>query len=773
MKFVNLLIPKHTIMVKLKNLVCITLLGIACQYIFLSCSTDKTSLKILPLPESVELKHGIFKCDETKIISYADYSLEKAAGYLSDMIFTTTGNRLAFQSGEEGDIRLFMDGNHGVKGSYSLEVNEKNVTISSSDYSGVIYGISTLNQLFTVGDGQANVGIPCVSVIDKPRYEWRGVLLDVSRHFFDKEEVMELLDLMTMYKLNKFHWHLIDDQGWRIEIKKYPLLTEKGAWRKLNNLDSICIRRASDEKEPALDIPKDKLKVIDGEIYYGGYYTQDDIKEIVEYAAVRGIDIIPEIDMPGHFMAAINQYPALTCAGRSGWGEVFSSPLCVGKDTTLEFCKDVWKEVFELFPYEYAHLGADEVDKTNWKKCVYCQNRMEANSLKNEFELQSWFVHNMENFFNENGKELIGWDEIMEGGLSETATVMWWRSAEKEVVEKVTAKGNNVIMCPNYDYYLDYPEAGSALKRIYDSMTAFDGLSDRQKTKILGVQGNIWTEFIPSREWMQYMSFPRLLGIAEVGWSTQNSGYKDFKSRIIDQFDRLDCLNVNYRLPDLEGFYDVNVFLGEADVTVVCPDPKAKVYYTTDGTEPNMNSSLYNKPFKISDSVSIAFRAYRPNGRYGKIHNVSYIKEDACMPAKTGLEPQNNGLLVTLHEGIVTNCRDIEKCPVKKTMVTDGVYLPEGVKGDLGLVFTGYFYAPSDAIYSFELSSDDGSVLYIDGRLIVDNDGGHTRRDVSGQCALSEGWHPMEVRYFDRFTGCLSLEVFDQYGHPVIPKFKY
>lgn len=761
-------------MVKLKDLVCITLIGMAYQYMLSSCSgSDNTSLSILPLPESVEVKHGTFCCDESKAISFADSSLEKAAGYLSDVIYKATGNRLPLQQGEDGDIRLLLDGKQNVKGGYSLEVNENNVTISSSDYSGVICGISTLNQLFAADNGKVGTGIPCVNIVDNPRYEWRGVLLDVSRHFFDKEEVKELLDLMTIYKLNKFHWHLIDDQGWRIEIKKYPLLTDKGAWRKLNNLDSICIRRASDENEPALNIPEDKLKVIDGEMYYGGFYTQDDIREIVEYAGVRGIDVIPEIDMPGHFTAAIDQYPWLVCDGCSGWGKVFSSPICVGKDATLTFCKNVWREVFELFPYKYAHLGADEVEKTNWTKCADCQRRMKDNSLKDEFELQSWFVHNMEDFFNENGRYLIGWDEIMEGGLSETATVMWWRSAEKKVVEEVTAKGNAVIMCPNYDFYLDYQEAGSSLRRMYNSRTAFDELSDIQKAKILGVQGNIWGEFIPSREWMQYMSFPRILAVAEVGWSNRDCGYEDFRSRMISQFDRLDLLNVNYRLPDLEGFCDVNVFLGETDVMVSCPDPKAKVYYTTDGTTPDTGSMLYERPFKITVSDTIAFRAYRPNGRYGKVHKVSYIKEDAYIPAESGAEPKNNGLSVEWHEGIVTNCRDIEKLPLRKTLITDGVYLPKGVTGDLGLIFKGYFYAPTDGIYSFELSSDDGSVLYMDGRLVVDNDNGHTRRDVSGQCALSEGWHPIEVRYFDRFTGCFSLEVSDRYGNPIVPKFKY
>ena len=372
---------------------------------------------------------------------------------------------------------------------------------------------------------------------------------------------------------------------------------------------------------------------------------------------------------------------------------------------------------------------------------------------------------------------VFGSDELFrvgEGGLSETATVMWWRSAEKEVVDKVTANGNRVIMCPNYDFYLDYAEARSSLKRIYDSRMNFDDLTDAQKAKILGVQGNIWGEFIPSREWMQYMAFPRLLAVAETGWSKQGSGYEDFRNRMIGQFDRLDRLNVNYRLPDLEGFFDVNIFLGKADVTVSCHDPKAKVYYTTDGTDPDMNSQVYDKPFTITESDTIAFRAFRPNGRYSKIHRAVYLKKDAFTPAKEGFAPQNKGLTVTWHDGIVKNCADIVNHPVKKEMVIDGIRLPEDSKGNLGLIFKGYFLAHEDGVYSFNLSSDDGSMLYIDGNIVVDdNSNGHTRRDISGQCALAKGWHPVEVRYFDRFTGCLSLEVYGTDGKIMTPVFGY
>lgn len=284
-------------------------------------------------------------------------------------------------------------------------------------------------------------------------------------------------------------------------------MTEKGAWRKYNDQDRTCMQLEKSMRNPDYAIPTDKTSVIEGDTIYGGFYTQDEIKEVVNYAAERGIDVIPEIDMPGHFLAAIQQYPDIACDGLIGWGQVFSSPICVGKDSTLEFCKNIWREVFQMFPYEYVHLGGDEVDKTNWNKCKDCQKRMKSEGLATPEALQAWFVREMEAFFLQNGKRLVGWDEVVEDGLLDKSVISWWRSWCTDAVHKATAAGMKTIICPNSHLYFDYEQKSDFLKKIYDMDVVPSGLSDTQKSLVWGVQCNVWTEWIPTMERMEYMVF--------------------------------------------------------------------------------------------------------------------------------------------------------------------------------------------------------------------------------------------------------------------------
>lgn len=364
----------------------------------MSCtSTSDTSvseINIIPLPSSISQESGSFLLKDGMTIGISDKSLMPAAEYLSSLLNRSTGYHLSIQEGEEGDIQLSLADSFSPKeGSYSLHIDKKKVTISSGNYGGFIAGIQTIRQLFpaeieSMTELPGNTWtLPAVTITDEPRFSWRGVMLDVSRHFYSPDEVKELLDLMALYKLNKFHWHLTDDQGWRIEIKKYPLLTEKGAWRPFNSQDRECMRRAQAEDNPDFEIPAEKLRIVQGDTLYGGFYTQEEIKEIVRYAGIRGIDVIPEIDMPGHMLAAVSNYGGVSCFAQTGWGKTFSSPVCPGKESALEFCKNVYAEVIPLFPYKYIHLGADEVEKTNWKKCPDCQKRMKEEGLKTEEEL--------------------------------------------------------------------------------------------------------------------------------------------------------------------------------------------------------------------------------------------------------------------------------------------------------------------------------------------------------------------------------------------------
>lgn len=727
-------------------------------------------VELIPVPEQIRQGNDVFVLKNKMVVGYAGEELAPAATYLAGMLSRATGYTIQTAAGE-GDICLSLQPQL-PSGGYQLEATRKQVNIAGNGYSGVIAGIETLRQLFPAAIESKEVvegvdwAIPSVSVTDAPHYEWRGLMLDVSRHFYTVDEVKELLDLMALYKMNKLHWHLTDDQGWRVEIKQYPLLTEKGAWRTFNAHDRSCMEMAAANDNPDYLIPEDKLRIVKGDTLYGGFYTQEDIKDVIAYAQVRSIDIIPEIDMPGHMLAAVSNYDGVSCFKETGWGSIFSSPVCPGKDSALEFCKNVYREIIGLFPYKYIHIGGDEVEKTNWKKCPDCQKRMRANGLKSEEELQSWFIHEMERFFNENGKEMIGWDEILEGGLSKTATVMWWRSWVGDAPEKTTSQGNSIIFTPNSCFYLDYQQDTKSLPNIYNFDPSSEVASAEAQSLIKGVQGNIWTEWIPSRERMQYMVVPRMQAIAELGWSRpERKDWGDFSQRLVAHFERLSRMDVNYRVPDLEGFYKTNAFISEGKVELSCMDPNVKVHYTTDGTMPTLDSPEYTGAITVTETTDFKFRTFRANGKPSDVFTTRYVKSDYAPAVQAA--PSTPGLTAAWHDFRGNNCADISKAPKKGVYPIEDVKIPKGVSGNIGLVVTGYFNAPKNDIYTFVLLSDDGSTLVIDKEMVVDNDGAHSPREIVGQKALAKGYHPMELRYFDCNGGLLSLKVLDSEGHEI------
>lgn len=721
-------------------------------------------VSIIPVPKEIKDAKGQFDLKDGMTIGVADKQLLPAANYLSTLLSRATGYIYNVREGD-GDISLAVSDIAGQgEGAYSLDVSSAKVQIKGNTYGGVISGIESLRQLLPAEIESAQVvkditwSVPAVQITDAPRFGWRGFMLDVSRHFSTKEEVKELLDMMALYKLNKFHWHLTDDQGWRVEIKRYPLLTEKGAWRTFNNHDRECMRLAKVQDNPDYEIPEEKLRITQGDTLYGGFYTQNDIKEIVEYAGVRGIDVIPEIDMPGHMLAAVSNYDGVACFNQTGWGSMFSSPVCPGKESALEFCKNVYAEIIPLFPYKYIHLGADEVEKTNWKKCPDCQKRMKDNGLKTEEELQAWFVHNMEKFFNEYGKEMIGWDEILEGGLSPTATIMWWRTWSPNAVPDATAQGNHAILSPNANFYFDYQQDKNSLPGVYNFNPMLESLNDAQKALILGIQANLWCEYIPSRERIQYMIMPRMLAMAELAWSDPSvRDWNGFTQRLVKQFPRLNIMDVNYRIPDLEGFHNTNAFVGEGTLSITCLDPSVEIHYTTDGSIPTLESPRYTGPVKVTETTDFTLRSFRQNGKKGDIVKTRFIKSEYA--AATDATPAKKGLKAVWHEFRGDKCDDIEKAPVNGTYEVTEVAIPKEVKGNIGLIVTGYFNAPEDGIYTFDLLSDDGSTLKIDGEMVVDNDGPHSPRQMIGQKALAKGLHPIEVKYFDHNGGLLQLKV--------------
>ena len=466
--------------------------------------------------------------------------------YLQEILTKETGLSFKIKQGK-GKIQLsiisaFDEGGRDHSENYELHCDKKGVRIYAHSYRGIINGIATLRQLLPLkGVGGS---VPCVSIKDAPNFHWRGLMLDPVRHFFSVEETKRLLDQMALYKLNKFHWHLSDNEGFRMEVKAYPELTgDSMAWRRFNYHDRQCLERASKENNPTMLIPWKFIKEVEGfgELY-GGYYTQDEIRNVVQYAAVRGIDVIPEIDMPGHNGSACWCYRWLSCTqdGRE--------PLCLGRNSTIEFAEKVYDEVFKLFPYEYVSIGGDEVNRRRWSECSECQKRIQSEGLKDVSELQAWFTKRMEKYFNAHGRRILGWDEILEGGLSKTATVHWWRGDHPDVTQKSTAMGNEVVLCPFTFLYFDYAQDDNTLRHIYDGDIVPVDLTPEQLKLIKGMQANIWCERIPTEARMQWMVFPRALALAEKAWTPRkDQNWDDFFPRLQAHLQRLDAMGIQYR----------------------------------------------------------------------------------------------------------------------------------------------------------------------------------------------------------------------------------
>jgi hexosaminidase len=501
-------------------------------------------VNVIPLPASVKIENGFFTINEETGVS-AD-SDTTATRILQNTLRPATGYRFN-QSRFAKGIKLTLQPKAGAHPeSYRLHVKRDQINITAPTQTGLFYGIQTLRQLLPAQalaktKQNAQWRIPCLDIQDQPRFQWRGIMLDVARHFTTKAEVLKFLDTLALYKINTFHFHLTDDQGWRIEIKKYPRLTEVGSIRKNTVIG---------HNTPNYD-----------NVPHGGYYTQKDLREIVAYAADRHITVVPEIDMPGHMVAAIAAYPELgdgkPAEVLNRWG--VSDRVLNTKPETVQFCRDVLTEVMAIFPSEFIHIGGDECPKTQWKNDPAEQARIKERGLKDEHELQSWFIQQMEDHLHQNGRRLIGWDEILEGGLPKRSAVMSWRGTSGGVT--AANLGQNVVMTPTSHMYLDYYQARSAkepeaiggylpLQQVYSFNPIVEEIKPEFRSMVLGVQGNIWTEYMKTFRHREYMAFPRALAVAEVGWTPQESrSYDNFLVRLQPNLDRLKILGVNYRIP--------------------------------------------------------------------------------------------------------------------------------------------------------------------------------------------------------------------------------
>lgn len=513
-----------------------------------ACSSG-VSHNIVPIPQSVRPGNGAYALDESSAIALTDPS-EVEVRELVDLWATplrrATNLPLAFAA--DGAIRIGVDGKGGTE-SYRLSVSEAGISLLGGDRAGLFYGLQTLSQLLPPGvsDGvtseRATLNVPSVHVDDAPRFAYRGMHLDVGRHFFGPEFVKRYIDMLARYKINRFHWHLTEDQGWRIQIDRYPRLTEVGAYRAQTHIG-----------HGREDFNGDGLP-------YGGFYTKDEIRDIVSYAEARYVTIVPEIEMPGHSLAALAAYPELACTegpfevGMT-WG-VFEDIFCPSEET-FEFLQGVLTEVIELFPGELIHVGGDEAPKVRWEQSDLVRRLKEREGLADEHEVQSWFIQRIEGFLNANGRRLIGWDEILDGGLAPNATVMSWRGIEGGI--EAARQGHEVVMTPYSNLYFDYyqtedqenepPAIGGflPLDSVYSYEPVPKQLTRAEASYILGVQANVWTEYMKTTDHVEYMVFPRMFALSEVAWSRhERKDLGHFLGRLGWHFNRLEALGVNYR----------------------------------------------------------------------------------------------------------------------------------------------------------------------------------------------------------------------------------
>ncbi|HEY8934510.1 MAG TPA: family 20 glycosylhydrolase, partial [Cyclobacteriaceae bacterium] len=612
--------------------------------------------------------------------------------------------------------------------------------------------------------------VPVLSIEDNPQFAWRGMHLDVSRHFFSVEFVKTFIDRLALYKLNKLHLHLTDDQGWRIEIKKYPQLTEKGAWRTLNNQDSSCLKKAVTNSDFAL--PAEFFKEKDGHKVYGGYYTQDDIKDIVAYAAKRFVTIVPEIDMPGHMNAAITSFPDLTCVDAGGWGKLFTIPLCPCEETTYTFITNVLNEVAPLFPGEYIHIGADEVDESSWLKSGACKKLLKEKGWTSSKELHSYFVNRVNKIVNGLGKKTIGWDEIIDGNVDSSITVMYWRGWVSKASAIATSRHHNVIMSPTSHCYFDYEPDDKTLESMYSFNPIPADVAADDKQRIIGLQANIWSEVIPTPARLDYMTMPRMTALAEVGWSgTDNKNWSDYSSRVAQHYSRWDELGINYRLSDIQGLKKHVAFTTTTTLDITVPEGVSEIRYTVDGSEPdaNTNSKVYDHPLQIDSSVTIKLLTYGFKGRAGNRYIIDFQKQDYLKPITVNAKVKN-GLACKYFEGSYSSVSKISQADLKKETVVDSISYPAFCRESVfALEFNGLIDIPAEGVYTFYLSSDDGSTLQIGDRLVINHDGYHGNIEMDGQVVLAKGLHPFHLKYFDGGGGkSLSL----QYEGPGVVKQK-
>lgn len=734
-------------------------------------------IDITPKPQSMVVGEGFFELNDETVLVAEDISTVKVAEYFSGIIRTSTGYELEITDSQQRKnyISLVLGPNIPVnEEGYSLVSGKKGVRIEASSSAGLFYGMQTLLQLLPAGIESpvlvedAEWRVPAVSITDEPEFGYRGLHLDVCRHFADVDFIKKQLDAMAMFKINRFHWHLTDDQGWRIEIKKYPELTETG---------SVRIEGESNEYGPY-------------------YYTHEEIREVVAYAKERFIEVIPEIELPGHAVAAIAAYPYLSCTGapvpvRNIWG-ISEDVFCAGNDAVFEFLEDVFDEVVPLFDSEYIHIGGDECPKANWEQCPKCQERIAELGLVSDGEftaeqkLQSYFISRIEKILNTYGKKIIGWDEILQGGIAGSATVMSWRGEEGGIL--AANAGHDVIMTPGEFLYLDKYQGSSKilpvtiggflpLKKVYEYDPVPHDIAPGRRHHVLGAQANMWNEYNYCMADMEYDIYPRIIALAELTWTGRaGKDYEDFLRRLDNQLVRLDFHDIGYYipLPEQKDYPSCNnvVFTDSVSLAFETTWPVARIVYSLDGGEPGLYSPVYDRELVFKDDAVLKIRSVLASGAMSPVRTIS-IRKESMLPAILEDSVVSKGIRAEYYFGYFMSCLDLAgRIPDE----TETVRSPQKSKyqiPDNGLteasfkstILDGYLRIPEDGVYYFSTDCE----LWIDGIYLVSNEKdnhGNARKfsRSDNAVALEKGVHSFRlIRLGANFGGtpsqCMNMNI--------------
>lgn len=641
------------------------LMALACTI----CNAQETAdYQVVPLPQEVTLtQQKPFILNENVAIVYPNGNtlLKRDAEFLSEYLKESIGYALKVRpaTGKPTTMKsiiLALDPTVSNKEGYTLAVNSEEVQLKGQTANGIFYAIQTLRKAIPAKVEDAEVILPAVLIKDEPRFEYRGMHLDVGRHFFPVQFIKKYIDLLALHNMNTFHWHLTEDQGWRIEIKKYPKLTQIGSIRQ-----QTVIGKNTQEYDHT---------------QYGGFYTQKEAREIVRYAQERYITVIPEIDMPGHMLAALAAYPELGCTGgpyevATRWG-IFNDVLCIGNPKSIQFLKDVLTEIMDIFPSKYIHIGGDEAPRTRWKTCRKCQALIKKEGLKTdekhtaEDRLQSYCMATIEKFLNSKGRKIIGWDEILEGDVAPNATVMSWRGMDGGI--KAAQMGHDVIMTPTTYAYFDYYQTDDIqdeplaiggylpVEKVYGMKPVPASLTPEQQKHILGVQANVWTEYIPTTGQVEYMILPRMAALAEVQWTQpEKKDYKDFTRRLVRlmKFYDRDGFNSARHLFNIKADFTANP-QERAEIVTLSTIDNAPIYYTLDGKEPDATSTRYTDPIAITGTVDFRAVAIRAQKRTKEIKKEVFFNKATFCPIKLTNQPSDKYRskgAITLVDGIKGN----------------------------------------------------------------------------------------------------------------------